>query len=169
MRTPVPLSIFSIFSIFPPGLRGAGQRGAHSAALALLVASATLSPIASGQTAATAATAASLDTSGDFKSEMASCADRGTPQARALCISEARTAQTAKRAGKLENHGGNFHANALKRCEVFQTADDQAACRARVEGKDIEGSVLEGGILRESTSTVTIPGNIDKAPAPMPE
>jgi len=153
MRASVPLCVFP-----SAPLRYLDKRGAYFGGLALLVLGAALmSPIASAQSAS------GLDTTGNFKSEVAACAERATPQARNICIGEARTAQAAKRAGKLENHGGNFQANALKRCKVFKADDDRAACEERVKSAPIDGSVIEGGILRESVVTMTIPG---VAPAP---
>lgn len=155
---------FCLFS--PAPLRRLDQGMAFFGGAALLVFSAALmSPIASAQTAATS----SLDATGDFKSEMATCAKRATPQARKLCIAEARTAQSARRAGKLDNHGGNFQANALKRCEVFKAADDLAACRMRVEKSVMDGSVAEGGVLREAQITVKPPADMATEPAPMPK
>lgn len=131
---------------------------------ALLVLGAALIPLS-----ATAQTdsAPHLDSSGNFTSEMAACAERRTPQARKLCTAEALTARTARRAGKLDNHGANFQVNALKRCDVFRADDDRAACRRRVEEAAIDGNVIDGGILRESSITVIVPA--DKSAAPMPD
>lgn len=155
------------FCLFPSApLRCLDKRAALCGGAALLVLGAALmSPGASAQTDI----AAGLDTSGNFKSEMAACAKRATPQARKICIGEARTAETARRMGKLENHGGQFQANALKRCDVFKADDDRAACQARVQRGDLEGSVLDGGVLRESEVTVVIPGdttNMETMPMP---
>lgn len=161
MRAPASFCHFS-----PAPLRRLDQGMAFLGGAALLVLSALLaSPIASAQAAATS----SLDATGDFKSEMASCAKRATPQARKLCIAEARTAQSARRAGKLDNYGGNFQANALKRCEVFKAADDLAACRMRVEKSVMDGSVAEGGVLREAQITVTPPADPGMEPMHMPK
>ncbi|MCX7256181.1 MAG: hypothetical protein NTZ64_05435 [Polaromonas sp.] len=157
MRASVPLCVFP-----SAPLRYLDKRGAYFGGFTLLVLSAALmSPIASAQSATSG-----LDTTGNFKSEVATCAERATPQARTICIGEARTAQAAKRAGKLDNHGGNFEANALRRCEVFKMADDRAACETRVKSAPIDGSVIEGGVLRESVVTVTIPGDAGTAPPP---
>ena len=155
---------FVPFCLFPSApLRCLDKRVALCGGAALLALGAALiSPIASAQTSSDS----SLDTTGNFKSEMAACAKRATPQARKLCIAEARTAQTAKRAGKLENHGGNFAANALKRCDVFKADDDRAACQARVQKGETDSSVLDGGVLRESVVTVTVPADTGAAPAP---
>jgi hypothetical protein len=122
------------------------------AGAALLVLSAVM---ASGASAQTADSSIQLDNTGDPKSEMAACKTRPTAQARQTCMTEVRKAQAAKRAGRLENYGEQFAANALKRCEIFKEADDLAACRARVEQGRLSGSVAEGGILREAETQVT--------------
>lgn len=119
----------------------------------LLVLSAVM---ASSTSAQTAGSSFQLDNTGDPKSEMAACKTRPTAQARQTCMTEVRKAQAAKRAGRLENYGDQFAANALKRCEIFKNADDLAACRARVEQGKLSGSVAEGGILREAETQVTI-------------
>lgn len=121
-------------------------------AAALLVLNAALVPIASAQVA-TGSTG--IDATGDPKSETAACNKGKSPQDRKTCLTEVRNARAAKRAGKLENYGNQFAANALKRCEVFKENDDKVACRARVEQPKIEGSVAEGGILREAETMVT--------------
>ncbi|NMM10386.1 MAG: hypothetical protein HHJ16_08940 [Polaromonas sp.] len=111
--------------------------------LTLTVASA---QIASGTTG--------IDATGNEKSEMAACNSGKTQQNRATCITEVKNANAAKRAGKLDNNGGQFSANALKRCDVFK-GDDQAACKARIDGDvKIQGSVAEGGVIRELETVV---------------
>lgn len=138
------------------------------AGAALLVLSAVM---ASGVLAQTSDSSIVLDNTGDPKSEMAACKTRPTAQARQTCMTEVRKAQAAKRAGRLENYGEQFAANALKRCEIFKDADDLAACRARVEQGTISGSVAEGGILREAeievrTEAPTMPETATMPAAP---
>lgn len=95
-----------------------------------------------------------LDASGNAKSEMAACNSGKTQQDRAACLREVRNANAEKRAGKLGT-GIDFMANAMKRCEIFKESEDQAACRARVEGQaKLDGSVGGGGVLRQSETTV---------------
>ena len=130
-------------------------------AAVLLAISAAAAPLAFAQSGTDSM---SIDATGDAKSEMAACQSGKTPQTRAICITEVRNAQAAKRAGKLQNYG-DFAANALKRCDVFKTAEDQAACRARVgEQATLEGSVASGGILREAEVTVPAEGSMDAMP-----
>ena len=95
-----------------------------------------------------------LDTTGNPKSEMAACNSGKTQQDRAACLKEVRNANAEKRAGKLGS-GADYTANALKRCEIFKTSEDQASCRARVEGQaKLVGSVAAGGVLREGEIVV---------------
>ena len=124
---------------------------------ALLAVSAAAAPLAFAQSEMDSMR---IDATGDAKSEMAACQHGMTPQARTVCITEVRNAQAAKRAGKLENYG-DFSANAMKRCDVFKTPENQAACRARVgDQATLEGSVASGGILREAETTVPAEGSM---------
>lgn len=105
-----------------------------------------------------------IDATGNAKSEMAACQSGMTPETRSICITEVRNAQAAKRAGKLQNYG-DFAANAMKRCDVFKTPEDQTACRARVgDQATLEGSVASGGILREAEVTMPAEGGMDTMP-----
>jgi hypothetical protein len=120
-------------------------------------------------TAATAQIAAldttGLDTSGNPKSETAACKSGKTQQDRAACLKEVRNANAQRRAGKLGNDA-DFAANAMKRCDVFKTNEDQAACRARVgEQAKLDGSVAAGGVLR--AAEITLPADAGTAPMQM--
>ena len=44
-----------------------------------------------------------------------------------------------------------YERNALRRCEVFQVAEDRAACVARMRQPSLSGSVDSGGIIRQAT------------------
>ena len=95
-----------------------------------------------------------IDASGNARSEMAACNNGKTQQARSTCMTEVHNANAEKRAGKL-GMGGDFSANALKRCEVFKDADDMAACKARVmSDSNAQGSIASGGVLREAQTVV---------------
>lgn len=99
-----------------------------------------------------------IDNSGNAGSEMAACMNGRTQQGQDTCKNEVRNANAQKRAGKL-GEDANLSANALKRCEVFQKADDLAACRARVLGEQsAHGGVAAGGVLREAETTLPAPG-----------
>jgi hypothetical protein len=56
----------------------------------------------------------------------------------------------------LDNSGAPV-ANAMGRCDVHTSGEDQAACRARIMGMgSVEGSVAGGGLIRE-VETVVMP------------
>lgn len=107
-------------------------------------------------TAQVATTSTGIDNTGSFQSEVQACMTGRTQQDQATCMEEARNAAADKRRGVLDTEG-NLEANALQRCEVFQMADDKAACRARVMGMgSVEGSIAGGGLIRE-VETVVLP------------
>ncbi|MFH0132009.1 hypothetical protein [Variovorax sp. EL159] len=88
-----------------------------------------------------------------MQKERASC--DGVQQDRASCLREARAArQEAGRNGLTSPSAGREDINALTRCHE-QPAGDQAGCEARVKGGShttVEGSVMGGGILRETVT-----------------
>ena len=99
-----------------------------------------------------------IDATGNAASEMAACNSGQTQQDRETCMREVRNANAEKRAGKLDNAGGQFGANAAQRCGVL-TGEDKIACEARVLGiGNTQGSVAEGGVLRE-VETVVVPND----------
>ena len=105
-----------------------------------------------------------IDNTGNAGNEMAACTNGKTQQARDTCMNEVRNANSEKRAGKL-GVDANLSTNAMKRCDVFQKADDQAACKARVSGEqNAQGGVAAGGVLRELEIAVPAP-SVDAAPA----
>ena len=112
-------------------------------------------------TAATAQVASGttgIDATGNASSELAACNNGTTQQDRATCITEVKNANAAKRAGKVDNAGGQFRANALKRCEAL-SGEDKVACEARIVGYgETRGSVAGGGVIRE-VETVVLPTN----------
>ena len=98
----------------------------------------------------------SIDDTGSYRSEVQACMSGNTQQDRATCMEEARNAAAEKRRGRLETYGAN-ESNAVARCDVHQTGEDRAACRARVMGMgDVQGSVAGGGMLYEA-ETVVLP------------
>ena len=97
-----------------------------------------------------------IDTTGNAASEMAACNSGKTQQSRETCMTEVRNANAAKRAGKVDNAGGQFKANALMRCNVLQ-GEDKIACEARVIGYgNPQGSVAGGGVITQ-VETVVVP------------
>ena len=99
-----------------------------------------------------------IDATGNPGNEMAACNSGQTQQDRETCMKEVRHANADKRAGKLDNAGGQFGANAAQRCDAL-TGEDKIACEARVVGiGGTQGSVAEGGVIRE-VETVVVPGD----------
>jgi hypothetical protein len=121
------------------------SKGVAGCALtALLAMSAATAQIASGTTG--------IDATGNAQSEMAACTSGRSQQDRATCITEVKNANAAKRAGKIDNAGGQFRANVLE-------SQDKAACEARVLGYgNPQGSVAGGGVVTEIES-VARPGD----------
>jgi hypothetical protein len=98
-----------------------------------------------------------IDDTGSYQSEVNACLSGRTQQDQATCLKEARNAHADKKRGVLETNGGDLQANAMTRCDVFSTGENQAACQARVLGMgSVEGSVAGGGVLRE-VETVVLP------------
>jgi hypothetical protein len=123
-------------------------------ATALLAIGAATAQIA--MAAATPPAPTGIDASGSYQHEVQSCLSGHTQQDQATCLREARNAHAEKERGRLQV-GGDFRANAMERCDVFQTSEDKAACQARVLGMGpMDGSVASGGVLREA-ETVVLP------------
>lgn len=115
---------------------------------ALLAVSAATAQIATGTTG--------IDASGNTQREKAACHSGMTQQDYVTCMREATNAAAEKRSGKLDDSGGQFQANALKRCDVLK-GEDQIACQARILGYgSTSGSVAGGGVVRQ-VETVVVP------------
>ena len=109
-----------------------------------------------GATAQIASGTTGIDATGSARSEMNACLTGRTQQDRETCMTEVRNANAAKRAGQVDNAGGQFGANALKRCDVFQ-GEELIACQARIVGYGkTDGSVAGGGAIRQ-VETVVVP------------
>ena len=118
---------------------------ALTAALAMTAATA---QVASGTTG--------IDNTGNAQSELAACNSGRTQQDKETCLIEVKNANEARRAGKVDNAGGQFKANALERCKVL-SGEDKLACEARVVGYgNPQGSVAGGGVLTQ-VETVVLP------------
>lgn len=101
-----------------------------------------------------------IDATGNAASEMAACKNDTSQQSRETCMTEVRNANAAKRAGKVDNAGGKFKANALMRCNPLKD-DDKVACEARVAGLgSSQGSVAGGGVITQM-ETVVVPKGSD--------
>jgi hypothetical protein len=102
--------------------------------------------------------ASMIDNSGSYQSEVQACMSGKTQQDRDTCLKEARNAHADKQRGVLDTQG-NVQANAMDRCDVFQSGENKAACEARVLGYgNVQGSVAGGGLVREVETVVLPPG-----------
>lgn len=84
----------------------------------------------------------------------------GVQQDRAACLRERGAARyEASRGGLTSAAPMSYEQNALARC-ALQPPADQAACEARVRGTgmtSVDGSVLGGGLIRETVTPVPTP------------
>ncbi|RZL89068.1 MAG: hypothetical protein EOP82_20985 [Variovorax sp.] len=90
--------------------------------------------------------------------ERATC--DGVQQDKAACLREAGAArQEAGRNGLTGASAASYDANAMARCKL-QPAADQADCEARLRGgagSTTGGSVMGGGVIRETVTPVPAP------------
>ncbi|WP_422088171.1 hypothetical protein [Variovorax sp.] len=120
-----------------------------------------------GLTATTIASAAG-ESSRTYQQELAVCGHN--QQDRAACIREAGAARQAAARGGLTS-APDYRGNALARCSL-QPPTERSACEARVLGSMgntrtmVDGSVMGGGVIRESVTTTMVP--VAPAPEPMP-
>lgn len=116
-------------------------------------------------TAQVASGTTGIDNTGNAHSELAACNTGRTQQDKETCLTEVKNANEARRAGKVDNAGGQFHANALERCKVL-TGEDKLACEARVVGYgNPQGSVAGGGVITQIETVVMPPaGNVTIQP-----
>ncbi len=109
---------------------------------------------------------------GTYQQELAVCGHN--QQDRAACIREAGAARQEAARGGLTG-APDYRANALARCALQQMPGDRRDCEARVLGgsgntsASVEGSVMGGGVIRESVTTVVRPAPMpmERAPDPM--
>ncbi|AVQ81966.1 MULTISPECIES: hypothetical protein [unclassified Variovorax] len=124
---------------------------------------------AGGLTATTVASAAG-ESSSTYQRELAVCGHN--QQDRAACIREAGAARQAAARGGLTS-APDYRANALARCGL-QPPTERSACEARVLGSMgdtramVDGSVMGGGVIRESVTTTLVPVVPAPPPEPMP-
>ena len=132
-----------------------GRGSSYFKIAALLAMTAATVQIASAQIASGTT---GIDATGNAQSERAACNSGNTQQSKTTCLTEVKNANAEKRAGKVDNNGGEYAANALKRCDVFQ-GENRIACQARIAGYgETDGSVASGGVIRE-VETVVVPAS----------
>ena len=93
-----------------------------------------------------------------YKDEMAQCNRLSASEDLKTCRLEARNALAEAKQHTLDTApAAAFQSNQMQRCNAH-TGEDRAACEARMRGEGrTEGSVTEGGILREIVRPVTSP------------
>lgn len=129
--------------------------------MTISVRSLTLSLCAVGALAgapASFAQGAAPGTDARLQRERATC--DGVQQDRAACLREAGAAkQEAQRNGLTSASPGTYDQNALERCQL-QPVADRADCEARIRGTGAsatEGSVMGGGVIRETVTPIPAP------------
>lgn len=84
----------------------------------------------------------------------------GVLQDRSACLREAGAARyEARRGGLTSAPSTSYEQNALARC-ALQPPADRSACEARMRGTgttSVEGSVLGGGLIRETVTPIPMP------------
>jgi len=125
--------------------RFAHRAGAVIAAAALLAVSVSL------------AAPPGTDPQAQYRADVAACQNGPPSQDKAACLREAAAARAQRGSFDSGVASTDYQRNALRRCDPLPR-DDQAACRARIEGQGItRGSVREGGIYREYTERAAPP------------
>ncbi len=99
--------------------------------------------------------AAGKSDNSDYQQQVAACKNGSSSEDRATCLREAGAARQAAAKGNLTDPGAaQLKENAMKRCEGLPQSD-RIDCEKRVNGQGrVEGSVAEGGILRETVTIV---------------
>lgn len=102
-----------------------------------------------------------------YQEERAMCAN--LPQDPAACAREAGAARQAARQGQLTS-APDYRANALARCAAHAPVE-RSACEARITGAGdsrVEGSVMGGGVIRETVTPVILPQPMPTGAVPRP-
>lgn len=91
----------------------------------------------------------------NYKNEMAACRNESPKSMRAACIAEAKKTLSDYRRGT-ESYQQTLQSNALQRCNALE-GDNRRDCESRLRGEgNADGSVAEGGILRETVTVVPV-------------
>lgn len=117
--------------------------------------------LAAGGLMGTSAVLAQTQRSGARMEQRERAVCDGVEQDRSACLREAGAArQEAARGGLTSAAPTTYEQNALARCNL-QPPADRAACEARMRGTgrtEVEGSVMGGGLIRETVTPVPPPG-----------
>ena len=98
------------------------------------------------------------DAQARYKEEMAECARLTSDEELKTCRLEARNALAEAKRNRLDDAPASaIQSNASKRCDAHM-GEERVACEARMRGEgSTQGSVQEGGILREIVRPVPSP------------
>jgi len=110
-----------------------------------------------------------------YSADVARCNRGDTNQDKATCLQEAGAARDEARRNRLANPGQNYEQNQTDRCNSLP-ASQREACLTQMSGANTttQGSVMGGGVLRETTidvppgtpgSTLHVPDTSSGAPA----
>ena len=109
------------------------------------------------------------DIESNYQRERASCLNGTSNEDRTTCLKEAGAAREEARRGQLTDDKAAEQQNAVARCNALP-ASDRIDCVRRVQGDgNTSGSAREGGVFRETITTVPATPDGTTAPAPMPE
>ena len=91
----------------------------------------------------------------NYNNEITACRNESPKSMRAACVAEANKTLSDYRRGN-ESYQQTLQSNALQRCNALK-GDDRRDCESRLRGEgNADGSVAEGGILRETVTTVPV-------------
>lgn len=91
----------------------------------------------------------------NYKNEIAACKNESPKNMRAACIEEAKKTLSDYRRSP-ESYQQMLQSNMVQRCKALE-GDSRRDCESRMRGEGhAAGSVAEGGILRETVTTVPV-------------
>ncbi|GAA5231802.1 hypothetical protein FOZ76_14675 [Verticiella sediminum] len=86
-----------------------------------------------------------------YQAERAACEAGQTGQARADCMREAGAALQERQRGNLNRANGDYSANATARCDRLPPERREGCMALRGDNVQVQGSVKDGAILRQTT------------------
>lgn len=126
-----------------------------------------LSLVAASLSFAVTATAASPKAGDAYQKERQACMDGTSRQERTACLREAAAARGEAKRGHL-TESSSYESNATQRCNALPAADRDDCVRRVQGGGTVSGSVEDGGLYRETRTTVPAAPMYAPMPAPLP-
>jgi hypothetical protein len=95
----------------------------------------------------------------NYQAARTACQSIVVPGDRTNCLRDAGAARAqALRTGPSTTSSEQLQRNAIQRCQVHKTAEDQAICERMARGDgNTSGSVESGGVIRELTTQIPAP------------